>query len=203
MPIRIACLHTAASNAAVFEAACPPGARLRHAVRADLLSAAEEAGGLTPLIAEATRAALAALAADADAVLLTCSTLGPAADGLALRADAALAQATAEAPGPRLVLYAVVTTEASTRALFAAHAPDVALRMVDGAWDAFRAGDTAGYHARVAAAADAACAEGFVTVALAQASMAGAAALCRNGTPLTSPAAALAALLSRPGTPRG
>ncbi|MBR0666922.1 Asp/Glu racemase [Roseomonas hellenica] len=201
--MRIACLHTVDSNAAVFEAARPPGASLRHVVRADLLSVAEGAGGLTPAIRDETRALLAGLAAEADAVLLTCSTLGPSADGLALRVDAALAAATATAPGPRLVLYAVATTEAPTRALFAVHGADFEMRLVPDAWDAFRAGDLPGYHARVAEAADAGFAEGYATVALAQASMAGAAALCRRGLPLTSPAAALAALLSRPGTPRG
>lgn len=203
MTIRIACLHTVDSNAAVFEAACPPGASLRHVVRADLLSAAEAAGGLTPAIREETRALLAGLAAEADAVLLTCSTLGPSAEGLALRVDAALAEATAAAPGPRLVLYAVATTEAPTRTLFATYGAAFEMRLAAGAWDAFRAGDLPDYHARVAEAADAAYAEGFTTVALAQASMAGAAALCRSGTPLTSPAAGLAAAISRPGTPRG
>ncbi|HEY4252658.1 MAG TPA: hypothetical protein VGM87_15710 [Roseomonas sp.] len=198
MTIRIACLHTIDSNAAVFQAACPPGAVLHHVVRADLLSAAEAAGGLTPAIKEETRALLAGLAAEADAVLLTCSTLGPSADGLALRVDAALAEATAAAPGPRLVLYAVATTEAPTRALFATYPAPFEMRLAPGAWDAFRAGDLPGYHARVAEAADAAYAEGYATVALAQASMAGAAALCRRGTPLTSPAAGLSAALASP-----
>ena len=46
----MACLHTAQSNVAVFEAACPDGVQLSHAVRPDLLAAAE-AGGLTPAIA--------------------------------------------------------------------------------------------------------------------------------------------------------
>ncbi len=74
--MRIACLHTAESNVAVFEAARPDGVRLSHAVRPDLLAAAE-AEGLTAAIAAATVEALGAL--DGDAVLLTCSTLGPAA----------------------------------------------------------------------------------------------------------------------------
>ncbi len=51
--MRIACLHTAESNVAIFEAARPDGVRLRHAVRPDLLAAAE-AEGLTPEIAAAT-----------------------------------------------------------------------------------------------------------------------------------------------------
>ena len=76
--MRIACLHTAECNVAIFEAARPDGVSLRHAVRPDLLAAAE-ADGLTPDIAAATAEALAALRDGADAVLLTCSTLGPAA----------------------------------------------------------------------------------------------------------------------------
>ncbi len=44
----IACLHTAESNIAVYEAAAKilglPAGTLRHHVRADLLRAAEEAG---------------------------------------------------------------------------------------------------------------------------------------------------------------
>ena len=42
--MRIACLHTAESNVAAFEAACPEGMRLSHAVRPDLLAAAEAGG---------------------------------------------------------------------------------------------------------------------------------------------------------------
>ena len=37
--MKIACLHTAESNAAIFEAARPDGVRLSHAVRPDLLTA--------------------------------------------------------------------------------------------------------------------------------------------------------------------
>jgi len=75
--MRIACLHTAASNAAVFDAACPAGVTLSHAVRSDLLAAAEVAGGLTTEIALETAAALRRL--EGDRVLLTCSTIGAAA----------------------------------------------------------------------------------------------------------------------------
>ncbi|WP_245317799.1 hypothetical protein [Ensifer sp. 1H6] len=49
----IACLHTADSNVAVFEAAARElglaAGVLRHAVRPDLLEAAERAGGLTTI----------------------------------------------------------------------------------------------------------------------------------------------------------
>ena len=71
--MRIGCLHTAASNVAVLEraAASLDGVVLRHIVRPDLLAAVGQAGGLTPAIAQATRAALGDLAGDCDAVLLT------------------------------------------------------------------------------------------------------------------------------------
>ncbi|WP_341317433.1 hypothetical protein WN982_39865 [Paraburkholderia sp. IMGN_8] len=82
--MRIVCLHTADSNIAVFDAAARAAGwqslDLHHAVRADLLAAAEQAGGLTDAIAAQTRAALLALRLDAHSVLLTCSTLGPAVD---------------------------------------------------------------------------------------------------------------------------
>src|SRR5262245_10403545 len=99
--MRIACLHTAESNIAVFDQALAALDRgntisLRHIVRADLLADAEQAGGLTHDIAAQTRSALEELSGDADAVLLTCSTLGPSihADERAaiLRVDAALAE---------------------------------------------------------------------------------------------------------------
>ncbi|MBU8538823.1 hypothetical protein [Falsiroseomonas tokyonensis] len=197
MTRHIACLHTAASNVPLFDAACPPGVTLHHTLRADLLAEAEAAGGLTPAIAARTAAAIEALAAPGiDAVLLTCSTLGPSlAQARATiplrRADAALAEAARRAGGRLVVLCAVETTLGPTGALFG---PGCEIRLVPGAWAAFRAGDAAGYARMVAEAADAAFAEGADCVALAQASMAPAAALCRRGTPLTSPAASLAAL---------
>ena len=94
----IACLHTSASNVAVFAAACPEGATLTHTVDEALLRDAEAAGGLTEAIAARTARALEALALPGiDAVLLTCSTVGPgAAQARAaipvLRVDAALAE---------------------------------------------------------------------------------------------------------------
>jgi len=202
----VACLHTAASNVAVFdEAARPLGLALRHAVREDLLARAEAARGLTDDIAAAAKVALSALSAAADAVLLTCSTLGPAVEGLqprvpALRVDAALAEQAVAQGGSVAVLCAVETTIAPSRALFeraaAATGAAVTVALVPDAWAAFRAGDAARYHVLVAAAADRAFADGADVVALAQASMAGAAALARAGMPLTSPAAGLAAALA-------
>jgi hypothetical protein len=206
--MRIACLHTAASNIAIFDAAAPLGLSLAHRVRPDLLAAAEQAGGPTPAILSTTAEELAVLAAEpgTEAVLLTCSTLGPAAALAAdapcpvLRVDAALAEAAARQPGPVTVLCAAPTTLDPTRALFEAAFGDdgrarLEVSLVEGAWPAFRAGERARYLRQLAAAADRAFAAGH-QVALAQASMAGATPLCRGGVPLTSPGAGLAAAVT-------
>jgi hypothetical protein len=204
--MRIACLHTAASNIAVFDAAAATlGVSLAHETRSDLLAAAEQAGGPTPAILSATAELLTVLAKEpgTDAVLLTCSTIGPAA-ALAedaacpvLRVDAALADAASRLPGRVTVLCAAPTTIEPTRTLFeAAFGEDrgrLHIELVEDAWPAFRAGDQARYLRLIAAAADAVLAAGH-QVALAQASMAGAAPLCRGGAPLTSPGAGLAAI---------
>lgn len=208
--MRIACLHTVDSNIAVFEAAASglPGVTLTHHVRADLLKRAEAAGHLTDEIRDEAAELLRELASGVDAVLFTCSTVGPAAeraDLLApvpvLRVDGALASAAiaraAAGKGRVDVLCAVQTTVEPTHALFerVADGTEVTIKMhiAPGAWDAFRAGDIPAYHRLVAEAADKLYASGAEVVAFAQASMAGAAALCKNGTPLTSPAAGLAA----------
>ena len=208
--MRIACLHTVDSNVAVLDAAAAalPGITLSHHVRADLLTRAEAAGGLTDAIRDEAADLLRELARTADAVLLTCSTVGPAAehaDLLApvpvLRVDGALASAAvvkaAAGKGRVAVLCAVQATVEPTRALFERVADGtevtISMHIAPGAWDAFRSGDIPRYHHLVAEAADKLYAQGHEVVAFAQASMAAAAALCTRGTPLTSPAAGLAA----------
>lgn len=216
--MRIACLHTVQSNVAVLEAAAQAmreaghDVSLSHQIRADLLARAEAEGGLTEALRDEAADLLCTLAQEADAVLLTCSTVGPAAENAAvlapvpvLRVDEALASAAvarATATGGRvLVLCAVQTTVEPTRTLFerVANGTGVAIetRIAPGAWDAFKAGNVAGYHRLVAEAADALYAQGEQVIALAQASMSGGAALCTRGTPLTSPAAGLAAAARR------
>ena len=206
---RIACLHTVASNVPVFDAALRDlalaGVELTHTVRADLLAAAEKSGGMTPAIAQQTGDALRALCADADAVLLTCSTVGPAAEEVAptvsvpmLRVDAALAREAVRNGGKVVVLCAVETTVEPTRRLFekAAQATGatIEMRLVPDAWDAFKGGDPDRYFSIIARAADAAGGDGVACVALAQASMAGAARLSSAGRPpLNSPAVGLKA----------
>lgn len=187
--VRIACLHTAESNVAVFDAALEvaglPGVELRHEVRADLLAAAEREGRLTSEIAGRTAKALRGLCAGADAVLLTCSTLGPAAEAAAvdaaipvMRVDAALAAEAVKGGGKVVVLCAVETTMEPTRLLFEAAASatgaEVVVNLVPGAWEMFKAGDRNTYLEMIAHAAVEALQSGASRVALAQASMAGA-----------------------------
>jgi hypothetical protein len=204
---RIDCLHTAPSNIAVFDRALREaglsGVDLRHWVRADLLAAAAQAGGLTPAIARETADALADLCADADAVLLTCSTLGPAVEEIAagapvLRTDAALARDAVRGGGRVVVLCAAETTLEPTRRLFEQAARGTAatlvVRLIPGAWDAFLRGDENRYPAMIAQAAGEALRDGAARVALAQASVAGAVALCAApDRVLASPAAGLRA----------
>ncbi|CRM91378.1 aspartate/glutamate racemase family protein [Pseudomonas sp. A-RE-26] len=209
--MRITCLHTAASNIAVFDTAAKtlglgPNV-VRHEVRADLLAAAEQAGSLTAEIAASTASALLALARHADAVVLTCSTLGPAVELIApgtqvpiLRADAALAVTAVQAEGKIVVLCAVKTTLAPTSELFQAAAlcanASIEVQWVNGAWDRFKAGDINGYLAMVAQAADQAYEDGASLVVLAQASMSSAASQVTAGPPpLSSATAGLAAAI--------
>ena len=192
--LKISCLHSAQSNIAVFEAARRElkldEVILKHRVRADLLAAAEDAGELTPDIVGRTVDELISVGRGADGVLLTCSTLGPAASDASRRldipvrrVDQALAEEATRAGGTIIVLCAASTTIAPTRAMFEAAAmatsASVEVRLVPHAWDLFHAAREADYHRLVADAADAAAEEDVTVVALAQASMAGAAAYAR------------------------
>lgn len=210
--IRIACLHTAESNIGVFDAALLraglTGVALSHTVRGDLLAAAEREGGLTSEIASGVVKALTRLCPGADAVLLTCSTLGPAAEAAAdvapipvLRVDAALAAEAVKGGGRVVVLCAVETTVEPTRRLFEAAATasgaEVTVTLVPGAWAAFKAGLQDRYLETIASAVRGARLDGAPTVALAQASMAGACdAFTTAERPLTSPVAGLTAAVA-------
>ncbi|MFB2562297.1 Asp/Glu racemase [Rhizobium sp. IMFF44] len=210
----IACLHTAESNITVYEAAAKalglPDGMLRHHVRADLLLAAEKAGRLTDEISAETAALLWHLAEDADAVVLNCSTLGPAASRIAagagapiIRADAMLAEQAVKAGGKVIVLCTVQTTIAPTTALFEAAAKatgaEIEVRLVPGAWAHFRGGNLSAYLASIADAVTAASGESAVTIAFAQASMTDAVHLLPENRPqpMTGPAAALAAAMAK------
>ena len=94
-----------------------------HTVRSDLLAAAESAGGLTPEITAQTQTVLQSLCDDHDAVVLTCSTLGPSVDGMStmtgtpvIRVDEALAEQ-AILQGGRIVVLCAVDSQARRQAL--------------------------------------------------------------------------------------
>lgn len=211
--MQIACLHTSHSNIEVFnETLRDLGLQdviLRHSVRPDLLAAVEKADGvLTQQITTDTLAALHALTGQADAVLLACSTLAPLVAEAQkrilvpiTRPDEALAEEAFRQGGKIVVLYALDATRLSTEALFSGVAKKYRakfeLRHLPGVWDLFKAGDNNSYLAEVSRAADAAYGEGATVVALAQASMAPAAKLCRKGRPLTSPEAGLRAAVAK------
>jgi len=210
--MRIACLHTAESNVAVFDTVAQqlnlPQVSLHHEVRADLLAAAELARGLAPDIERQTCDALLNLGRRADAVLLTSSTLGPCISAVSaiapvpmIRVDSALAEEATRASGKVIALCAVETTLAPTARIFTDAAKrsgaEVEFRLVKGAWQLFKAGEQAPYLAKIAAATEDAYHDGATVVALAQASMAGAAALLtRAMKPLTSPASGLIAAMN-------
>lgn len=209
--MRIACLHTASSNIAVFEEAVVAlgndSLQLTHTVRSDLLAAAENAGCLTPDITAQTQQALRTLCHDHDAVLLTCSTLGPSVRAVSItvstpiiRVDEALAEQAILQGGRIVVLCAVQTTIKPTSDLFlsvsAGKDSTVDIQLIPDVWDLFKNGDMNKYFTAIAAAADNAYLEGANVVALAQASMAGAAGLVKNKSrPLTSPVCGLRAAI--------
>lgn len=208
-PLRIACLHTLAANAALFDDACPEGVTLEHHLREDLLARAIERGEADEEIIAETAAALSAL--EADGVLLTCTTIAPGAERAgAVRVDAALAEAAGAAAGAVKgvgegagargggvieALITIPTTAEATRGVFEAaagpHGATVKITMVEGALAAFQDRRLDDYARLVAAAADASEAD---VVALAQASMAPAAALTTRPV-MTSPAAGLRAVI--------
>ncbi|MDD2867907.1 hypothetical protein [Neomegalonema sp.] len=212
--IAIGCLHSAASNVPLFEEAAgrlglAPGS-LRHMIRPDLLAEIEAAGEDGParlLVTAKTAQALGAFAPGCGALLLTCSSLGDVIPFAQARlriplegAEAALLRDLVAAPGPGLALCSSPGTLWSTgRRLREAAAERGAtpppLRLIPGAWARFRAGEAEAYQAAIREALDGARAEGFATIALAQASMAPAAREAPDA--LTSPEAGLREILRR------
>lgn len=211
--MRISFLHTIGGNRQVFEhAANRIGLRseeLRHEVRPDLREAVEHAGEFTADLLTQTSLCLQQLAADSDAVIVTCATLGPAVAEMEsstvpiVRADAALAAAAAEVGGSIAVLCAAESAIEPTRRLFAQHASrtDASVKVihVPQVWALFKSGDMDACLATVAASADDAYEAGASVVAFAHPWMAPAVKFASQGRqPLDSPHAALRAVMYRP-----
>ncbi|MFB9128982.1 arylsulfatase [Paraburkholderia dipogonis] len=210
--MRISFLHTMDGNRQVFEQAAETlGLRaedLHHEVRADLREAVDRTKAFTDELRAQTNQRLLALAADSDAVILTCATLGPAVADIKsppvpiVRADVALAAATAEVGGRIVVLCAAESAIEATRKLFAEHAGKSAASVevvhVGHVWALFKAGDIRACLAATASSADAAYEAGATVVAFAHPWMAAAAGLVQKGRrPLDSPSAALHAATQR------
>jgi len=195
--MKISFLHTIESNKAVFGLAAVKAGwsadQIRHATREDLRQAMAQqpapSGSAHGLVHEALRG----LMAEADAVIVTCATLGPAVDTLAapsvpiIRADAALAEAASRAGRNIAVLCAVESSVAPNRALFehyaAATGASVTVQLIPGAWALYQEGKQAACMAACAQVADEAYAQGFDVVAYAHPWMTDSAELVENTRP--------------------
>jgi len=210
----VACLHTAASNIALFDAAAHEWVgspmTLNHMVMPQLLMEAEASGGMTQAQQQHIARLLHSLTPWFDVILITCSTIGAVADTFPMqetgcrvyRTDRMLADRLHQLSGPSRVLCAAPSTLTATRALFcpaslpAERQPTV--HLVPDAWDAFKAGEVARYYALIRDAVQQSRQQGAKQVALAQVSMAAAIAEKDSAFPvLTIPALALQALLGR------
>ena len=204
--MRVSFLHTIESNKRIFEDAAQnlgvPIDHLHHEVRPDLREAVQRAGTFSAGLMEETTGCLRALAADADVVILTCATLGPAADKIEglpvpiVRADAALAAAATKMGSKVVVLCAVNSAIEPTRRLFTQHASGTAASVevvhVEQLWTLFTNNRIDECFAAIAAAADDAYDAGATVVAFAHPWMAPAVRFTQKGTqPLDSAHAAL------------
>ncbi|MCX8960188.1 hypothetical protein EHW64_03080 [Erwinia psidii] len=205
----IACLHGAESNIAVFEEALSALAdsqtRLIHRVESELLASAIAVGKVTGMIADAVRRIVQELCGQADAVLITCTTLGVVAKDACLfskpvlRVDAVLAEAASRYEGNIVVLCSAPATLASTRELFSTFVADdrLSVALIPKAWDFFMQQDIAGYHRKIAAYARQYMHTSPGCIVLAQSSMTEAARQVDAEVPvLTVPRASLLAAIA-------
>jgi Asp/Glu/hydantoin racemase len=186
-------LHTAEVHVATFEAIVQsqaPGLTARHLVRPDLLAEARAAGGVDAAVAGRLARALGELAhSGCGVVVCTCSTLGGAAEEVSsglgapvLRVDRPMAEAALAAGGRILVAACLDSTLGPTLGLLREVAdangirPDLRPLVLADAWALFEAGDRTGF-ARALADGIRARTGDAEAIVLAQASMAGAAAL--------------------------
>jgi hypothetical protein len=200
MSKRLVMIHTVASLPETFGKLCDellPGVQVEHVVDESLLQETLRAGGLTEDVrARFSAHAAEALAGQPDAVVLTCSSVGPAADGTTVhRIDRAMADRAVQA-GRRIGVAATVpTTLGATGDLIrraaaeGGHAIELRSELAEGAFQALREGRAEEHDRLVQAALGRLAGESDVIV-LAQASMARALAGAESfqGVPvLTSP----------------
>jgi Asp/Glu/hydantoin racemase len=184
----LALIHTSATLVPVFAQLCK--AKLPHVttfniVDDSLVRAIGVKGGITPDIAGRVAAYIGSAASgDADFILVTCSSIGPAVEAAAgsvkvpvLRVDLPMADL-AVATGRRIGVIATLSTTLDPtadlvrrRAALAGKPIELTSRLCDGAFEALMAGDPAKHDALVGAALQELSAEVDV-ILLAQASMA-------------------------------
>jgi Asp/Glu/hydantoin racemase len=187
-PRRLGLVHTSATLVPAFEQLCRervPGVAVFNIVDDSLIKDVIAHGRLRPATARrVVQHVVAAEAAGADTILVTCSSIGRAVETAAtlvdvpvIRVDRPLAER-AVATGRRIGVIATLPTTLDPTAdligrCAAAAGREVAItaRLCDGAFEALMAGDPAAHDATVAAALEALAAEVDV-IALAQASMA-------------------------------
>lgn len=212
--MRIGFLHTVPALAPRFDAdlaSAVPGSTAVHLVDAELLATAIRSG-VDEHVDAAVAAHIAHLAAEgADAVLVTCSSIGESVEKAAaaaavpvVRVDTRMAADAVAAAGPGGRIVVLATLEATLgptgrilerAAAEASEPPSVRAHVVPDAASARAAGDVERHDRLVAEAVREAAAEADVIV-LAQASMAPAADTAQVDVPvLTSPASALRAVV--------
>jgi Asp/Glu/hydantoin racemase len=187
-PRRLGLVHTSATLVPAFEQLCRerlPGVAVFNIVDDSLIKDVIAHGRLRPATARrVVQHVVAAEAAGADTILVTCSSIGRAVETAAtlvdvpvIRVDRPMAER-AVATGRRIGVIATLPTTLDPTAdligrCAAAAGREVAItaRLCDGAFEALMAGDAATHDATVAAALEALAAEVDV-IALAQASMA-------------------------------
>jgi aspartate/glutamate racemase len=205
-------VHTVTTLHAVFQPICsrllPPDTDVMNLVDDSLLQDARSAGGVTPQIRRRLACAVwSASDAGAQAVLVTCSSMGDVVDDLAglvtvpvLRVDDAMAEAAVQ-HGNRIGVAATLSTTLEPTMGLVRRKGDARGRtltvrsaLCDGAFDAARAGDIERHDELIREAVSGLAREVDVVI-LAQASMARALASLESSVPiLTSPELAVASL---------
>jgi Asp/Glu/hydantoin racemase len=162
-----------------------PHAEIDDVVMQELLDRTISAGELTTETEQELAAAVLERGRDADAVLVTCSTLGPAVDALAdrsgipvLRVDEAMARR-AVSLGQRMGVLATLTTTLEPtveilerQARLAGQRIEVVTRLCEGAFEAVRRGDGSRHDELVRTGLEELLAAEVEVIVLAQASMA-------------------------------
>jgi len=182
----IACLHATRSSIEVFEETLRTldydGIQLLHRVESELLAGAVEGREVTPAVAASIQQIIAEMCQHADAVIVTCSTLGEVVwdekqfSKPVLRVDASLAKVASRYHGSILVLCTADASMAMTTRLFSTFIPAerLCVELVPRAWAWLNNNDITEYHREIARYIQQRPESPLGCIVLAQISMAGA-----------------------------